>query len=143
LPFVIFWCLSFISRPKRIFYCHFPDSLLTKRDSFAKKTYRILVDGLERWSIGLADKIYVNSDFTKGICEREFPSLAKHNQLDILYPTLRTDSLDNAEIVDSGIPNKFKYIFLSINRYEIKKNILLAIQAFGGYYLSLLILDHI
>lgn len=120
-----------MARPKRIFYCHFPDLLLTKRETFAKKAYRLVVDNLERWSISFADKIYVNSKFTKSICEETFPSLARSTQLNVLYPTLQTDSLDNAEIVSSDIPEKFKYVFLSINRYEIKKNILLAVEAFS------------
>ncbi|KAI6191309.1 Alpha-1,3/1,6-mannosyltransferase ALG2 [Aphelenchoides bicaudatus] len=129
LPFVVFWFFSFVTRPQRIFYCHFPDLLLTKRDSVAKKAYRLLVDNLERWSMSFADKIYVNSKFTKSICEDTFPALANSTQLNVLYPTLRTDSLDNAKSVSADIPDKFKYIFLSINRYEIKKNVLLAIQA--------------
>jgi alpha-1,3/alpha-1,6-mannosyltransferase len=91
----------------------------------------LLVDNLERWSMTFANKVYVNSNFTKSICEETFPSLAASTQLNVLYPTLRTDSLDNSESVSADIPNKFKYIFLSINRYEIKKNILLAVQALG------------
>lgn len=91
-----------------------------------------MVDNLERWSMSFADKIYVNSRFTKSICEDIFPSLASSVRLNVLYPTLRTDSLDKAVPVSSDIPKKFKHIFLSINRYEIKKNILLAIQALGN-----------
>jgi alpha-1,3/alpha-1,6-mannosyltransferase len=105
--------------------------LLTKRDSVAKKAYRLLVDNLERWSMSFADKIFVNSRFTKSICEETFPSLANSAQLTVLYPTLRTDSLDKAAQVSADIPNKFKHVFLSINRYETKKNVLLAIQALG------------
>jgi alpha-1,3/alpha-1,6-mannosyltransferase len=102
--------------------------LLTKRETAAKKVYRLFVDFLERWSIGFADKIYVNSKFTKSICEENFPALS---QLDVLCPTLRTDSLENAERIAAEIPSKFEYVFLSINRYEIKKNILLAVHALG------------
>jgi alpha-1,3/alpha-1,6-mannosyltransferase len=127
----VFWLFSFYKRPRRIFYCHFPDALLTKRDSLAKKAYRLLVDGLERWSMGFADRIYVNSKFTKAICENTFPSLAKSIRFNVLYPTLITGSLDEADPVSTDIPEQFKYVFLSINRYEIKKNVMLAVQAFG------------
>ncbi|KAI6243863.1 Phenylalanyl-tRNA synthetase beta subunit [Aphelenchoides fujianensis] len=117
-----------------VFYCHFPDLLLTQRRSALKKFYRFFVDGLERQSIGLADKIYVNSRFTKGICEEAFPSLSSHNSLDVLYPTLRTELLDQpadlAKIAHLKL-DRFEHVFLSINRYEVKKNIGLAIEAFA------------
>jgi glycosyltransferase involved in cell wall biosynthesis len=86
-----------------------------------------------------ADKIYVNSRFTKSICQGAFPSLANSIQLSVLYPTLRTESLDKAARVSADIPDKFKYVFLSINRYEIKKNVLLAIQAFGEHSFNCLL----
>lgn len=88
-----------------------------------------------------ADKIYVNSRFTKSICEKTFPSLSKSIPLDVLYPTLRTDSLDDVNPVSADIPEKFRYVFLSINRYEVKKNILLAIQGFGMLFVLLAISD--
>ena len=47
-----------------LFYCHFPDLLLTKRQSFLKKLYRTPIDWLEEKTTGMADCIVVNSNFT-------------------------------------------------------------------------------
>ncbi|KAI6173870.1 Phenylalanyl-tRNA synthetase beta subunit [Aphelenchoides besseyi] len=132
LPLVVFRLFSFIQSPHLIFYCHYPDKLLTKREDALKKFYRFFVDGLERWSIGMADKIYVNSEFTKSKCEEEFPALKKRDRLDVLYPTLRTDSLNIvANQTDFKELDEYEVVFLSINRYEKKKNVGLAIEAFS------------
>lgn len=39
---------------KIFFYCHFPDKLLTKRESFLKKFYRVPVDFIEELTTGKA-----------------------------------------------------------------------------------------
>ncbi|XP_073443779.1 alpha-1,3/1,6-mannosyltransferase ALG2 isoform X4 [Dendrobates tinctorius] len=43
-----------------LFYCHFPDQLLTQRISVAKKIYRTPIDWLEEKTTGTADCILVN-----------------------------------------------------------------------------------
>lgn len=53
-----------LSSAKVLFYCHFPDMLLTKRDSFLKKIYRAPIDWLEEKTTGMADMVLVNSKFT-------------------------------------------------------------------------------
>ena len=59
-------CLPFLKMvsAKVIFYCHFPDMLLTKRQSFLKSMYRLPLDYLEEKTTGMADCILVNSKFT-------------------------------------------------------------------------------
>ena len=52
---------------KVIFYCHYPDKLLTDRKTLAKQLYRKLIDWIEEWSIGKADLVLVNSEFTKQV----------------------------------------------------------------------------
>lgn len=52
------------SNAKILFYCHFPDMLLTQRQSLLKKVYRRPLDALEEWSTGKADCVLVNSRFT-------------------------------------------------------------------------------
>ena len=47
-----------------IFYCHFPDLLLTTRKNFLKSLYRLPIDWLEEKTTGMADIILVNSKFT-------------------------------------------------------------------------------
>ena len=49
---------------KILFYCHFPDLLLTERNSRAKRIYRAGIDWLEEKTTGMADRVLVNSKFT-------------------------------------------------------------------------------
>jgi alpha-1,3/alpha-1,6-mannosyltransferase len=122
---------KWFSRAKLFFYCHFPDQLLTKRESFWKRFYRWFLDSFEAWSTGKADLICVNSEFTEGVFRETFPSLA-HHELQVLYPTLNTSFFDASPRVDLNyIPSQAEFIFLSINRFEFKKNIELALEAFA------------
>ncbi|KAL9184389.1 hypothetical protein ACHAXT_002475 [Thalassiosira profunda] len=74
-----------------LFYCHFPDKLLT-RDTVngevgavrsdgsnflqrLKQIYRLVLDGAEEWTMAYSDLIVVNSKFTRGEVEKVFPSL--------------------------------------------------------------------
>ena len=71
-----------------IFYCHYPDLLLsTDRTSLLKRLYRAPLDWLEQWTTGLADILLVNSNFTKEVFRNTFPRL---NRLEpaVLYPSL-------------------------------------------------------
>ena len=58
--------LRLFSKAKIIFYCHFPDMLLTQRKNLMKKLYRKVMDNIEEYTTGKADLILVNSHFTKG-----------------------------------------------------------------------------
>ena len=60
-------CIPFIrlfSRAKIVFYCHFPDQLLTQRQTSLKSLYRMPLDWLEEITTGQADTVLVNSRFT-------------------------------------------------------------------------------
>ena len=59
-------CIPILRRSgkKVLFYCHFPDLLLTKRQSFLKKMYRMPIDWIEEKTTGMADVVLVNSRFT-------------------------------------------------------------------------------
>ena len=59
--------LRLLSRAKVLFYCHFPDQLLTKRETTLKYLYRLPIDWLEEISTGLADVVVVNSKFTASV----------------------------------------------------------------------------
>jgi len=89
----------------------------------------------------MADLTLVNSKFTESVFRVTFPSLSSR-PLKVLYPSLNTRFFDDhrAESNKSlggflGRPDlneeAYQYIFLSINRFERKKNIELAIRAFG------------
>lgn len=128
---LLFKLVSPFYRPKLVFYCHFPDQKLTKRDGVAKKVYRFFIDNMESLTIGMADHIYVNSLFTKSICQESFRSIDP-NRLDVLYPSLKTDTLDNTKEFNIDLDG-FEYIVLSLNRYEEKKNHKLALDVFSEF----------
>lgn len=120
-------------KAKVLFYGHYPDRLLVKRESgvagLIKGAYRVPFDTIEGWSTGCADSIVVNSKYTRSVFRKTFPA---YNQrpLKVVYPCVDTK--------DSSIPSNppsiwpGKKILLSINRFEAKKNLDLAIQAYSG-----------
>ncbi|KAK5656233.1 hypothetical protein OQA88_4994 [Cercophora sp. LCS_1] len=117
------------------FYCHFPDLLLARgRESLLKRLYRVPFDGFEKWSMSFADSIAVNSEFTKGIVAGTWPGLARKKRLEVVYPAIDISALsDDKEVVDEvPKPWREKRVFLSINRFERKKDVGLAIRAFAG-----------
>ncbi|GLI65070.1 hypothetical protein VaNZ11_008495, partial [Volvox africanus] len=126
---------------KILFYCHFPDLLLTKRESILKNLYRAPLDYLEEITTGAADLILVNSNYTRGVFAQTFRRLAVRGvQPGVLYPAVPIppepelreakanwrSELDSelAQFIDGGT------MFLSINRFERKKGISLALKAF-------------
>lgn len=133
-------CIPFLklAKAKVIFYCHFPDMLLTQRQTFMKSMYRKPIDFIEEKTTGMADCILVNSKFTANVFDRTFSSL-RHIQPEVLYPIPDFSAFNKPVESPSNdlIPSNKQTIFLSINRYERKKNLPLAIKAFGK-----LIKDH-
>lgn len=121
--------LQFASSKKVIFYCHYPDLLLTDRKTIIKQIYRKPLDYLEGWSTAYADKIFVNSLYTQKVAKNTF----KQNiNCEVLYPSINDKKFDE-EIEDISFPQscfgQASYVFLSLNRYERKKNIGLALNA--------------
>lgn len=123
------------SRAKILFYCHFPDQLLTKRESFLKRIYRRPIDWLEEKTTGMADVIMVNSHFTASIFKKTFKSLSTV-KTSVLHPSLNTEEFDKAKekyrkynLSKKTFPSSVETVFLSINRFERKKNLTLALYA--------------
>ena len=116
-------------RPRVIFYCHFPDKLLAKKGSSLKSLYRVPFDWLESWSTGCSDTIVVNSKFTKSVFAEAFPSL-QHRKPGVIYPCV--DTSDVGHLDDFTPLWKDKEVLLSINRFEKKKDVALAVKAFAG-----------
>mmetsp|Transcript_5511 Transcript_5511/g.7277 ORF Transcript_5511/g.7277 Transcript_5511/m.7277 type:complete len:456 (+) Transcript_5511:1827-3194(+) len=130
-----------------LFYCHYPDKLLcTDRGSVLKQLYRRPIDWFEEWTTGLADVVVVNSKFTKTVFEQSFSSLrSMSNQIGILYPAIELDQFDRKlsvkehNIAEDMLPEDLRKalqegktgakFILSINRFERKKNLALAIRA--------------
>uniref|UniRef100_A0A674E6B1 Alpha-1,3/1,6-mannosyltransferase ALG2 n=1 Tax=Salmo trutta TaxID=8032 RepID=A0A674E6B1_SALTR len=124
-------------RKKVLFYCHFPDQLLTQRGSALKKLYRAPIDRLEELTTGMADTVLVNSCFTAGVFRETFRTL-DGVQTDVLYPSLNTHSFDRPpeEQLEQGlgglIPEGVSCLFLSLNRYERKKSLGLALEGLSS-----------
>ena len=140
-------CLPFLkafgqpqkSRTQRIlFYCHFPDQLLARRDEggsllrAAKLLYRVPFDWFEGWAMSASDRVVANSKFSRGVVRKVFGP-ERLGDVEVVYPCVDTDAADSqpettlAEPLWGG-----KKIFLSINRFERKKDMALAIRAYHG-----------
>ncbi|KAH6613956.1 alpha-1,3-mannosyltransferas-like protein ALG2 [Boeremia exigua] len=115
-------------RPRIIFYCHFPDKLLAKKGSPLKSIYRLPFDWLESWSTGCSDTIVVNSKFTKSVFAEAFPNLRYRNP-GVIYPCVDTSGGQVGEVAPLWRNTK---VLLSINRFEKKKDVALAVKAFAG-----------
>lgn len=132
-----------------VFYCHYPDLLLSSKSSFLKRVYRYPFDRLEEITTGLADIILVNSKFTQATFERTFTMLSGTKPM-VVYPCIKitedeqeqeqqelnnknktTTTKSLSVIPPPPLPNDNPVILLSINRYERKKGINIAIEAMG------------
>lgn len=122
--------LRWFTSAKIIFYCHFPDLLLTDRKSILKTLYRKPLDTLEEYGTGKADIVLVNSKFTRSVFKKTFGTL-NHLTPEILYPvpSFETFSTDVSKVTIDDIPKNINSLFLSINRFERKKNLSLALNA--------------
>ncbi|ETN45153.1 uncharacterized protein HMPREF1541_10030 [Cyphellophora europaea CBS 101466] len=125
------WICS--DRQRTLFYCHFPDQLLADRKrggiaGLVKAGYRLPFDWFEGWSTAASDKIVVNSNFTRSIASKVIPA---KGPLTVIYPCVSSDSRP-AELSDKPLwDGKFK-LLLSVNRFERKKDIGLALHAYNG-----------
>lgn len=127
-------CIPFLKMargPFRVlFYCHHPDKLLSAEGGTLKKLYRAPLNWLEELTTAQADKVLVNSKYTARVYQDAFQKI--RDIPDICYPSINTEFFRSAvpvplkEVVPVGTD---KYIFLSINRYERKKNLKLALHA--------------
>jgi alpha-1,3/alpha-1,6-mannosyltransferase len=132
--------LFYNRRTRILFYCHFPDKLLATRKSLVKRLYRIPFDWLEAWTTGLADALVVNSRFTASIFHEAFPGLRRRRRPEVVYPCADTKGAlarktlgEKVEVADGGeFSTGGRKVVLSINRFEKKKDVGLAIRAFAG-----------
>ena len=136
--------LRYCTRAKVVFYCHYPDQLLTStyRLENLRKVYRTVLNWIEERTTGMAHEILCNSFFTKEAFERTFRSLY-HRKVNVVYPSIDFSSFD---INPPPIPKLIKQspkrmIFLTINRYERKKNMRLAIESIQKMFRKYTIYD--
>ncbi|KAL8822223.1 MAG: hypothetical protein Q9191_007037 [Dirinaria sp. TL-2023a] len=125
-----------------LFYCHFPDLLLVRgRKKWYKRMWRLGFDLLEGWGIRGADRLVVNSRFTKGVVEGVWKRPGGVRGIGVVYPCVDTQQpskslAQNGVAIANDATNEElwqgKKVLLSINRFERTKNIGLAIKAFAG-----------
>ncbi|KAL6773905.1 ALG2 [Auxenochlorella protothecoides x Auxenochlorella symbiontica] len=136
--------LRWLLRRPVLFYCHFPDLLLAAPTTRLHRFYRAPLDWLEQATTGTADLVVVNSRFTQGIFARTFRRLHGRGLVpDVLYPAVVVPSDAQLAAARAGWkrtlpPDLARFIesrdavFLSINRFERKKNVGLAIRALAA-----------
>ncbi|KAM6500981.1 glycosyltransferase family 4 protein [Amanita muscaria] len=125
-----------------VFYCHFPDKLLAngafvqgkpnRPASLLKRLYRYPMDWLEEVTTRQADVILSNSKFTARVFKSYFKSINHHPR--VVYPGINLSAYQAD--VDPSHPDLVSVIsdqptLLSLNRFEKKKNVALAINAFA------------
>lgn len=120
-----------------LFYCHHPDLVLASHASLLKRIYRFPFDWFEKWSTSLSDRVAVNSEYTRQIfistfgriCDPSvlYPAVAPPPRLDLSDPQLQLV----LEKLQPFIRQPKPKLFLSINRFERKKHVDLALEAFA------------
>ena len=125
-------------RQRILFYCHFPDQLLARRDEgssflrIVKRLYRFPFDWFEGWAMSASDRVVANSKFSRGVVRQVFGS-DKLGNVEVVYPCVDTD--DKSQPFETAPADDLwggKKILLSINRFERKKDMALAIRAYHG-----------
>jgi alpha-1,3/alpha-1,6-mannosyltransferase len=131
--------LQLVRRRPVLFYCHFPDKLLSLgRRSLLKRLYRAPIDWLEERTTAAADVIFANSEFTRTTTATEFRSIAI-DRIRVLYPGVNLERYDAPANLD-GVRDSVRRavddarrrnapLLLSINRFERKKRLDVALAA--------------
>lgn len=83
--------------------------------------------------MGFAQAVAVNSEFTKGVVARTWPRLKEKVDTKVVYPCVDTTvKEDNSSGSDEALLGGSYKVILSINRFERKKDIGLAVKAFAA-----------
>ncbi|TFK31990.1 alpha-1,3-mannosyltransferase ALG2 [Crucibulum laeve] len=138
-------CIPFlrtIGHTRVVFYLHFPDKLLSngafeegnvrrEQGSLLKRIYRLPMDWLEEATTRQADIILANSKFTARVSKTYLPSI---RDLTVVYPGINISAYESeVDHSDHDIISvtSDRPTLLSLNRFEKKKNVGLAIEAFA------------
>lgn len=134
-------------RFRTFFYCHFPDKLLcVERKSILKKIYRFFIDTLEEFCILWASIIVVNSNFTREIFRTSFRMISfLRKPPSVVYPCSDLKYFDSFDVKREDLQGvqgleslkrlkndelKDAKFIVSLNRYERKKNLSLAVESY-------------
>ncbi|KAI0093844.1 alpha-1,3-mannosyltransferase ALG2 [Irpex rosettiformis] len=135
--------LRTIGKTRVVFYCHFPDKLLAdgayvegkirRKGGLLKSIYRYPVDKLEEVTTRQSDMILANSKFTGRVFKAHFPSIGTDPT--VVYPGINlaaytTTTIDTTDADVQQVISE-RPTLLSLNRFEKKKNTVLAIDAFA------------
>jgi len=120
--------LRLLTSARIIFYCHFPDRLLTSRRAGWYQWYRAPIDRLEEVTTGMAHRVLVNSEFTAAAFGRTFARLGGLRP-EVLYPGVDLECRDN---LNGPSQDTGRTQILSLSRYGHKKNVGLAIAALAA-----------
>ncbi len=114
-------------RAKVVYYCHFPDQLMTGRRSWIHRLYRWPIDRLEARSVARADRVLVNSRFTAAAARRIYAT-DSHAEPEVLYPGVPSprSKSDRARRSDPEL------MLLCVSRFERRKRLGLAVEAFAA-----------
>lgn len=89
------------------------------------------MDWLEEVTTRQADAILANSQFTANVCRTYLPSITK--SIEVVYPGINIEAYGEPDVVDDDIRQvrSDRPTLLSLNRFEKKKNVALAVQSFA------------
>ena len=125
-----------------LFYCHFPDKLLAtpgigggglvKRA--LRRAYRLPFDMLEEVCTGCASRVLVNSHYTASVYAESFALLRalRCSEPGVLHPAIDLETNMPLPWPTLSSSSTRPLTFVSINRFERKKSLELAIRALGA-----------
>lgn len=111
-----------------VFYCHFPDALLTPegaRKGSSYRAYRKLLDRMEVEGLEAAAAVLVNSSFTAARLAEIFPGLRR--PISVLPPGVDTSRFDAGPVEDGADID-----VVTVSRIDPRKNLGLALEAFAS-----------
>lgn len=110
--------------PPIVFYCHFPDLLLTPPRRGWYRWYRVPVDRWEAAGMNAADRVLANSAFTAAAARDVFPVLRVTPE--VLYPGVDVDQYGG----DTAPPSA-SHTLVALGRIAPMKNFDLALAAYA------------
>ncbi len=111
-----------------LFFCHYPDRLLTpeaSRASLAYRMYRRPIDRLEAEGLLAADRIVVNSAFTAAKARDAFPAL-RDSALTVVHPGV---FVSDRRLITPVPTDPTEIVLLSVSRFDPRKGLELAVEA--------------
>ena len=148
LPTSIPFIRLLANRVAILFYCHFPDKLLTrdtvngisvKKISMLRKCYRFVFDALEKYTMSMCDIVVANSEFTRKELLNSFQWTSDSSGLShgfqnirVLHPAIDFKNFKDQreKIVVDKNESHIKPI-VSLNRFERKKNVEILLEAYA------------